>query len=51
MTNVRVVWTVQKSAIRPASVDSVLRALAGRTAASRLPMKGRRMSVIRGMRD
>jgi len=42
--------TVQSRAIRPASVDSALRALVGSTAATRLPINGKRMSVIRGMR-
>ena len=36
----------QAMAMMPAKVDSVLRALAGNTAAKMLPMKGRRMSEI-----
>ncbi len=43
------VCTVQNSATRPASVDSVLRAFAGSTAASKLPTKGRRMRRVRGI--
>ncbi|MNU08012.1 hypothetical protein D3C72_2538830 [compost metagenome] len=39
----------QPSAISPASVDSVFRALVGSTAAKRLPRKGRRMRKIKGM--